>query len=1525
MLSVLIAAAAAFIGANPPLAQDEEKDNVLRTRCDTLVVAKEMANAKQVRRAVWRTTALGVYEAYVNGAAMKEQALKPGYTNVRRRRLAYDWDVTKLMRTGAGERNVFAARVTSGWWRDQIVGWGRRQANSAFQGTLKLDYADGSSEEIVTDGSWKAAYAGKVTHAAIYYGETYDNRVKEDFLTDAAAFADWKSAVPCDEFKGEVSSDPSAGICRREDLAMKPSEAYVWRDATGAEGANVFGRVVRLRTFKDGETMSVRKGEKLVVDFGQNAAAAPEFAFRAKRGTALVARFGEMLNDANGERSRGNDGPGGSVYLANMRSCPSRLDYVFSGEGEERYAPQFSFWGYRYLTLEATDDVEILSLRSVPVTSVLRGQERGTLTTGDARINRLVANARWGMLSNYLSVPTDCPQRDERQGWTGDTQAFAQTALYLADAYGFLMKWTDDLFDSQAKDGTTPCVAPLGDGQDQEREQPRIGWSDAAIIVPHRMWLMNGDTRVLKRHWPAMTRYMDRIAADGYATATNEYQFADWLSFEKWESCSGRAWDSTDKKYRTEVWKWWNYLGGCYLLWDARMMSEMAKGLGKDADVAKYDRLAAETLARLRREYLTTDGDLVEDFRELQTAHLFALKLGLAPNGGAKGAIRDRLVGMIRDNGDRLATGFLGTSILMDTLTDDAAYPELAYDLLCQRKCPSWLYSVDQGATTIWERWNSYVKEKGFGPVDMNSFNHYAYGAVAAWLYGTAAGIRPDPAQPGFRRVVLAPVPDRRLGRVDARFRSAAGLIVSSWRFADDKWIWEFAIPAGATASVRLPDGTPAKEYGPGEHRVELSAESVETRFAPHPVTQAEWTRITGENHSRVKNPDAPVDHVAYQDVVEKFLPKYRRATRRRWDLPTEAERRLSKLPFEGVREWTKDLWDPADKSGGEPIMVILEGDRRDASYAGSITGTDHDGVRLIDRGPLYALPVVPEVTDYAVEAGAEEFVFAGAADEKVDPRLDVASDEGYVLTLAKAGSTLVAKGERGLLWGRETLKQLRGVTVREGVVRDVPKYRIRGAMLDVGRKYYPMTFLDRIVDELARYKMNEFHVHLNDDGGGYAAFRLESETYPGLTAKDGSYTKDEFRAFMKRAAAKGVTVVPEIDAPAHSLCFTKYRPEFASKAYGKNHLDLKAPGLLEFFDGLYGEYLDGDDPVFAGPYLHVGTDEYDKKAAEDFRAFTDAAFRLVRKHGKEPRAWGALTHARGKTPVLADGIIMDIWHNSYFEPYEALAQGYRIVSVPDMWVYIVPNTGYYYDHLDLEGLWNDWEPNVIGRVTVPANHPGLMGGKFALWNDKLGKAVTLQGTWDRMAPAICALSDKMWKGTCETRSKPLLPESFPFVVSYDAPDNVVSMKHLLDAPAGKHGHVFVKDGNFHTAKGKIRFNATNLTGPANFPSKDYADRMADRMARFGLNCVRLHFLDAPYGYGTFAAAAEVPPRGQGLAHGVDDRPGAVRPARLSRRGPEEARHLREREPARLASRRQRHRRGEDELQGLDLVRPRAD
>lgn len=397
------------------------------------------------------------------------------------------------------------------------------------------------------------------------------------------------------------------------------------------------------------------------------------------------------------------------------------------------------------------------------------------------------------------------------------------------------------------------------------------------------------------------------------------------------------------------------------------------------------------------------------------------------------------------------------------------------------------------------------------------------------------------------------------------------------------------------------------------------------------------------------------------------------------------------------------------------------------------------------------SLPVIPSVRKWT--PAGDFCTDVGSVVVKTDSG-EVTEDEGYRIRIAKTGISIGAKTALGVCHARATLDQLKdafGGKIPCGEIDDAPKYRVRAAILDVGRKWYPLAFLDELVDTLAYYKFNELHVHLNDNGPGTNyAFRIESTTYPGLATRGFSYSKDEFRAFVKRSAAKGVDIVPEIDAPAHSRAFIRYRPDFESKDYGDTHLDLHNPEVVPFFERLYAEYLGGNDPVFAGPNVSVGTDEYDKKEAEAFRAFTDALFKIVRRYGKKPRAWGALTHAQGKTPVDPTDVTLDIWHNGYHEPLQALKEGFGLICVPDNLVYIVPNAGYYYDYLNCERLFRIWEPCWFEEVFVDPSNPQLMGGKFALWNDKGEAAVDLDGTFARMFPAIQTLGEKMWAGRRE-------------------------------------------------------------------------------------------------------------------------------------------------------------------------------
>ncbi|MBQ8466089.1 MAG: family 78 glycoside hydrolase catalytic domain [Prevotella sp.] len=781
-----------------------------------------VTNDARVKKATWMTTALGTYELYVNGRMVGDEVLKPGFTHPLKTRRSFTYDITPLLKRKAGQQNQLAAQVTPGWWADKIVTpWGHDGMlgkKCAFRCVLRLEYADGTTRDYVTNPDlWQAGTAGPVTHAAIFDGEAYDARQPLGFLTPEKLSRPEVNT----EFQGDILPSDGAEVYQREDLALSPVRAYIYNKVENASD-EAYGRVVIDREYRAGQTIELDRGETLVVDFGQNCAAVPHFSFRGDNGTVLTCLPGELLNDGNGARSRGMDGPEGSVHRDNLRipKTGMRLDYTFAGNRQgETFTPRSTFFGYRFLAITATAPVTIRSIRSVPVTSIAKDMETGHITTGHELVNRLIENTIWGQRSNYLSVPTDCPQRNERLGWTADTQVFTETGTYFADTRRFFHKWMRDMRDTQSPQGGFPGVAPLGQ---YGNEMCRLGWTDAGIIVPWTVWKQFADTEIIDENWQAMEKFIQHVAAVKYdhealSSENGNYQWADWLSYEPLESCGGGAFK--DGKPLPDAISYWNYLSACYWAMDAEMMADMAEATGRYAN--GYRNMADEAKDYLKTTFFTADGLFTNDIlNTMQTPALFALKLQLVSSDA-----RERMISRLRqnfaDHGGCLQTGFLGTSILMQTLTD-VGLTDVAYDLLFQRKNPSWLYSVDQGATTIWERWNSYMADRGMGPQGMNSFNHYAYGCVCQWLWQTAAGINADPRQPGFRHIILRPVPDRRLGHLTAEYRSPAGTIKSSWRYDGDRCTWHFTIPRGATATVWLPGKSEPKEYGSGSYRVEM-------------------------------------------------------------------------------------------------------------------------------------------------------------------------------------------------------------------------------------------------------------------------------------------------------------------------------------------------------------------------------------------------------------------------------------------------------------------------------------------------------------------------------------------------------------------------------------------------------------------------------------------------------------------------------------------------------------------------------
>lgn len=730
-----------------------------------------------------RATALGIFELYLNGDRVGHSTpdgyvydeLKPTWTDYRSRVFEYEYDLA----AGLKEENVLVAVVSPGWWSGRISFGIYGYQPSAFCGEVEVSYPDGKSE-IISEG-WRTATGGPVRRADIWDGEYYDARCPDP--TAQPEEFDWSDALPFVGAACEIVKPVGGPIRRRADLARRPISTLTYLAPEGG-GEGDFGAIIphKKRIGDECEAGVLAAGDSMILDFGQNMVGRPRIEIRAARGTKICGYFAEMLNDT-GLASRGNDGPRGSLYIKNYRSALSRMTYVAAGEGVERYTPLHTFYGFRYLELTSDADIEVIGVAGEVISSDMR--ESGHIETDNPEVNRLISNILWGMRGNYLSVPTDCPQRDERLGWSGDTQIFCGAASYFCDVRAFFKKWLGDARDSQSGEGGAYCdVIPrvfVG------RRNGNAAWGDAGLIVPHRLWLMYRDLDTLREHYDSMEEYMRYL--EGFGLEGPNTAYGDWLNYE-----------NTDKRY----------IAVCYYAGDAALMAEFSRILGKPEREDYYYGLRRRIGEHFAEKYIALE-DLTE---RSQTAYLLALKFDLLPEN-----MRDRAIAALErkiiDNNYTLSTGFVGTGILNQTLSA-VGLDKLCYSLLLQTADPSWLYSVRQGATTVWERWNSYTLERGFGDVGMNSFNHYAYGAVAEWMFSRMAGISPDPERPGFENFILCPRPDmreegeipegqERIRRVRARYDSGHGRIESGWDYERGGFSYRFVIPEGTEARLELP------------------------------------------------------------------------------------------------------------------------------------------------------------------------------------------------------------------------------------------------------------------------------------------------------------------------------------------------------------------------------------------------------------------------------------------------------------------------------------------------------------------------------------------------------------------------------------------------------------------------------------------------------------------------------------------------------------------------------------------------
>jgi alpha-L-rhamnosidase len=698
-----------------------------------------------VRSARLYVTSLGLYQVYLNGRRVGDQLFTPGWTAYRHRLQYQTYDVTPLLKPG---ENAIGAMLGDGWYRGYIGFTGQRGfygKQLALRAQLEITYQDGKTERVVSGSDWKTG-TGPVLSSDIYMGETYDARREQ---------AGWTGAAYDDRAWSPVAvQDP-------------PPAALV---------AQMSPPVRRVQEFKPVAIRRAPSGETLF-DLGQNFTGWARLRVRGAAGTSVTLRYAEVL-DRNGD-----------LYTANLRRASQTDRYTLKGGGEEVYEPQFTFHGFRYVGVSGLDAPDSSTITGVAASSDL--EETGTLVTSDSLLNRLQHNIVWGQRSNFLDVPTDCPQRDERLGWTGDAQVFSRTAAFNLDVSGFFAKWLADLAADQFPGGSVPWVIPNVLGEDSVRSGGTAGWSDAAVVIPWTMYLTYGDKGLLARQYPSMRGWVEyaRRQAGPDLIWSPGWQFGDWLALHSDDPSYPGATTGTD------------FLATAYLAHSTDLLARSARALGREEDAARYQALFRQVRDAFNREFVSPGGRVGEN---TQTAYVLALAFDLLPDS-ARPLAAERLAADVRARGNHLTTGFLGTPSLLHVLSG-TGHANVAFDLLMQRTYPSWLYPITMGATTMWERWDGVRPDSSFEDPGMNSFNHYAFGAVGDWMYRNIGGIDVDSSGPGYRKSRIAPRPGAGLTSAAASLETRYGRMTSAWKLEQDTFLLEVTIPANTSAEVTLWD-----------------------------------------------------------------------------------------------------------------------------------------------------------------------------------------------------------------------------------------------------------------------------------------------------------------------------------------------------------------------------------------------------------------------------------------------------------------------------------------------------------------------------------------------------------------------------------------------------------------------------------------------------------------------------------------------------------------------------------------------
>jgi alpha-L-rhamnosidase len=807
------------------------------------MLRKETRLKGDVKSARLYISSLGIFDAYINGEKLgvvnkdgstSYELLAPGWTAYHKNINYMTYDVTSYLNK---DKDVtLAAVLGNGWYNSRISSSAEYYSSTgndlALLAKMQITYKDGSKETIVTDtdSGWKASNDSPYVANDIYDGESYDatkeisgwnengfddsswNGVKEHTYKqkypDATVTSyNGKTAQIVDELDQKpIAVTTATGVVNEETSKNGKGEIEI-------DSSRSTDNPKKAENYK----VNVSSGEKVIFDLGQNMVGIPNIKVKGDAGTKVKIRFAEMLNDD----STGADGPKGSLYQANLRSAKASAYYTLKGSKRgETYQPSLSFFGFRYVEVSvegAEGSVEVQNLTGKVATSAV--DVTGNLETSDQDVNQLISNIEWGQRGNYLWIPTDCPQRDERAGWLGDVQLFAKTGFYNMDTFNFMENFADNIIANQYDNGSYPVTVPRT--RYSRSTNPDSGWSDAGVIVPWTHWQMTGDTTVVKRAYPSMKKYMDHLYQKTGETYRGPGSFyGDWLSFQR-QDINGISGSNH------------NLVSDAFYAYDAQLMAEMAREVGYTEDAEKYESLFNNIKDAFIKNYIVTDNDgkitLLSGSRtptggedNAQTSLLWALKLGLYEDENQKQQLIDLLESNIRNDAaykaanplsarvnyaeNTLSVGFLGINILAPVLSENGN-SDLAYTLLLQDEMPSWLYSVKNGATTIWERWNSYSTEDGFGPPSMNSFNHFSYGAIGEWMYSDMLGISNDPSNPGFKHIVLKPTIDneKRITSSKGSYDSLYGEIKGSWKVKNGTFTYNATVPANTTATVYIP------------------------------------------------------------------------------------------------------------------------------------------------------------------------------------------------------------------------------------------------------------------------------------------------------------------------------------------------------------------------------------------------------------------------------------------------------------------------------------------------------------------------------------------------------------------------------------------------------------------------------------------------------------------------------------------------------------------------------------------------